>query len=68
MKKAHRIIKQAKLSNATELDLSNLNLTKLTPKILDSLVNVQTLNLSGNKLTHLPKAIFKTLIYSYDGT
>jgi internalin A len=42
----------------TELDLSNLKLSKL-PKNIEQLVQLKKLDLSGNRFTHVPREVFQ---------
>jgi Leucine-rich repeat (LRR) protein len=49
-------IEAARVSNATDLDLSRLSLTELPPEI-GQLGNLQRLNLIGNRLTTIPAEI-----------
>jgi internalin A len=53
---ALRRIERTRRSNATELDLSGLNLTTL-PESLNQLSQLQTLSLSNNQLTAVPESL-----------
>jgi small GTP-binding protein len=56
MQEAKRRIAEALNTNATELRLTNLNLTSL-PNNIGSLTHLTTLDLKNNKLTSLPESI-----------
>ncbi len=53
-REAETKIEKARLSGATELDLSKNNLTEL-PESLGQLTQLQSLNLASNQLTELPE-------------
>jgi internalin A len=55
-RKAVKKIKAARRSGATELDLSNMELTEL-PESLGQLTQLQKLSLWGNQLTALPESL-----------
>ncbi|MBN3948066.1 MAG: leucine-rich repeat domain-containing protein [Nostoc sp. NMS7] len=54
--KAEQRIEKARQEGATELDLSNMELTEV-PEAIASLSQLQELNLSNNQLTEIPDAI-----------
>src|SRR5579859_1433277 len=56
LQKALNRIEEAKRSNATELDLSKLNLIAI-PDSLSQLTNLQYLNLDNNQITAIPDSL-----------
>ncbi len=57
-REAEKKIEEAQLSGATELYLSNTELTEL-PESIGKLTQLQELDVSGNQLTKLPESIGK---------
>ena len=55
-RKAEKKIEEALRTGATELDLSDMELTEL-PESLGQLTQLQSLNLSSNQLTELPESM-----------
>lgn len=58
MSEAERLIAEARRQNATELDLSFLELTEV-PTVLFSLLHLRSLDLSNNRLQRVPTSLGK---------